>query len=1359
MERNYIQGKMKGHHVRFLVDSGAGVSCITMKWLKKLGIERKDLRPSRGISVVRGVGGEIHNVVGMINLEICISGIKLYQSFHVFNNLYTPVILGYDFLESHKAKIDIENKVLEIYDGMTAIAFLNKDYLGLARTTSPVIIPPRAHCNFPVRVSKLKEGTVALLEPVSSLSSKKYLVGAKSLVTVNKGKASCMVMNPTKATVYLNSGCVIATATIIDENNVEPFEDDDPIGDQLPDEHVSNVNAENVCTDEEYIKIARELGVQLGNATLNEDQKRKLLILLGKYRKVFAKGLPEVGKTEMYYHNIDTRDAEPISQRFYRQTPVMRRETERQIEEMLKNDIIENSNSEWHAPVVLVRKKNNEWRFCIDYRRLNAVTKTKVFPLPRMEDMFQAVGESKPQFLTILDLASGFWQIPLDKQSREKTAFITEGGLYHFKRLPYGMKNSSSTFQRLMAEVLRDINWKFCLVYIDDILIFSKDFDSHLDHLSQVFDRLRKANLTLKISKCEFATTSVSYLGHTISKDGIAVDPAKTKVIREFPTPRHANDVRSFLGMCNFFRKFIPKFAHIANPLNQLLRKDAKFQWTDACQEAFDTLKQKLVEPPVLAFADLSLSFQLSTDSSNHAIGYVLEQKDEHGRPRAIAYGGRSLRGSEIAWSISDKECLAVIEGIKAYHHYLANDHFDVYTDHIALKWLQSIKQTTGRLARWSLMLQGYNFTIHHRPGKKNTVADALSRREYKEKSEETDSDEFEKENILTVHTEVPESKWEEYTFTYDTEASKTAETFTEIPNFPETPTLENEIQDQLVAEVTDLRTMQRECPDCVPMIKYLEDDELPDNVRHAKRITVEADNYITDDGILYHLYYRRAKGLPKPERLIKQLVVPRPLRAQALQAYHDLLIGGGHQGFERTYHSLRNKYYWPKMYRDVYEHVHSCIECQQAKSKPSVTPAPLHPLPIADIFSRWHMDFQGPLTTSDQGYKHILVITDSFSKWCEAIPTKTQEAKEVAEVLYRDIFTRYGAPHTLVSDRGRNFMSTLVQALCTLFDIKRVHTSSYHPQTNSAVERMNSVIAQSIRTYGKLDQKNWPDLLPGIMMAYRATPATQSTHLSPYFMVFGREMNLPFDIEWIPKPNMPFTAQKHLEKVLDNLENARTIASKNMEKAQVRYKKYYDQKAKEPKFSPGDRVWLYNIKVPIGLSKKLHRKWTGPFYITQMGPNHTYKLRQCSDNKEVKSLTHANRLKMFYDPTSRPVQSPFQIAKANVNDERDDDETQPDIPNTADNRQTQDDPRDNENNANKDKEGTWHTIDRICAFKRQNGKVYYRVKWADIPQTEWVLSENVSDFAKQEFHVNRTASGKRRKRPLGKHNFFTPAR
>ena len=200
-------------------------------------------------------------------------------------------------------------------------------------------------------------------------------------------------------------------------------------------------------------------------------------------------------------------------------------------------------------------------------------------------------------------------------------------------------------------------------------------------------------------------------------------------------------------------------------------------------------------------------------------------------------------------------------------------------------------------------------------------------------------------------------------------------------------------------------------------------------------------------------------------------------------------------------------------------------------------------------------------------------------------------------------------------------------------------------------------------------------------------------------------------------------------------------------------------KKAKESKFSPGDIAWLYNTKVPIGLSKKLHRKWTGPLYITQMGPNHTYKLRQCSDNREMKSLTHANRLKMFYDLASRLVQSPFQTANSNGNDERDDDETQSDIPNTADNWQTQDNPQNNESNSNKENEGTWHPIDRICAFKTQNGKVYYRVKWADIPQTEWVLSENVSDFAKQQFHVYRTASGKRRKRPLSRHNFFTQAR
>ena len=1353
MNRNYVEGSIKGRDVEMLIDTGASISCISLAYINKLGMSTKSLKHGQSIMKVRGVGGEVHSVIGNIDLNISIGGFKTYQNFHVFEHLYMPVILGYDFLKSHKATIDTGNQVLTLVDGLVSICLVArpKDSTKLARANACIVIPPRSHCNIPLRVSKLNEGKVMIVEPVTQLNSRLKLMGAKTLVTVHRGKVNYLLINPTNATAYIRAGYVVAHVSEVDVNSIQQM--DTPFESEIGHVYSADIDTEN--REKEYMERAKELEIDLENSDLTEDQKRRLLLLIGQHRSLFATTLKEIGRTSLYTHRIDTGDAQPIRQRFFRHSPQARKETEKQVKELLEHGLIRKSTSDWTFPVVMVKKKDsNSFRMTIDYRKLNAVTRPMSFPIPTLDSVFDTLGNDDPQYFTTIDLQSGYWQVGLHPDDQRKAAFITQSGVYEWEVMPMGLRNSSSTFMLVVSDVLRDINWKFALVYIDDILIFSKTFEEHLDHIQQVLQRFKDANLTLKASKCRFAAPSVEYLGHKISRAGIEVNTRKTKVVREFPKPRHAQDVRSFLGLCNYFRRFIKGYAQIALPLNQLLRKDAKFQWTNACQDAFEKLKEYLTTPPLLAYPRSDREYQISCDASNECIGFILEQKDDDGKTRPVAYGGRALRGSELAWTITEKECLAVVEAIKVYHPYLANTHFDIYTDHIALKWLQSVKQMTGRLARWSLLLQGYDFTIYHRPGKKNTAADALSRREYdSDQGEIVNTEITEPVPVLTIDEDLSQSSnWIKCEFTYRQEENNENEPQTE--NETKAEDLAEDHEFVLSAEAPSLKELQRSCEDCDPMIKYLENGELPQDDKTARKVTIEADQYVLLDGILYHMYYRRARGLPKAERLVKQLVVPKQLRHDALQSYHDSLIGGGHQGFERTYHALRNKYYWPGMYRDVHDHVQSCLQCQQSKNRPSIVKAPLHPLPVADIFSRWNIDYMGPVVTSDEGYRHILVVTDSFTKWCEAIPTKTQEAKEVAEVLYRDIITRYGAPKTLVSDRGRNFMSGLVQALSSLFDIKRVHTSSYHPQTNSAVERMNSVISQSIRTYCNLNQKNWPSFLPGIMMAYRATPCTQSTQYSPYFMVFGREMKLPFDIEWIPKENLNCTAQQHLARILENLETTRKIATENIEEAQKKYKKYYDLKVKEPKFEAGDKVWLYNTKVPVGLSKKFHRMWTGPYYITLKGPNHTYKLRDCADSKEMKSLIHANRMKPFNDPDSRPVQPPFTPnitgTENNDNEIARQDKGDNDPTNSMNQRQQKTNPTPIRVTDNK-----WYEIDKIMAYKRQKDGILYKVRWKNIGTTEWVPSRDVSDFAKQEFHVMRTASGKRRKRPLGRNKFF----
>ena len=329
-------------------------------------------------------------------------------------------------------------------------------------------------------------------------------------------------------------------------------------------------------------------------------------------------------------------------------------------------------------------------------------------------------------YFTVLDLCSGHFQIPLDETSKQFTAFITQSGLYEFQVMPFGLCNAPSTFQRLMEHVLRGLQWQICLMYLDDIIIYSKSFPEHLLHLALIFDHLRDAHLKLKPSKCQFACKSVPYLGFIAIPDGIQPDPKKVESVRTYPTPTNLKQIRLFLGPANYYCQFIPRFAHIAHPLTNLTKKNQPFKWTTECENPFDLLKEKFVSAPILTFPDFTQEFILHVDASDFAIGMVLT-KIQNGSEVAITYSSRTLNQSEHNLSTTEREALAVFTAIKYYQHYIAGRHFTIYTDHVALRWLMGIKDPTGKVTRWAFTIQQYDFTIKHRSGVSNGNADALS--------------------------------------------------------------------------------------------------------------------------------------------------------------------------------------------------------------------------------------------------------------------------------------------------------------------------------------------------------------------------------------------------------------------------------------------------------------------------------------------------------------------------------------------------------------------------------------------------------------------------------------------------------
>ena len=470
---------------------------------------------------------------------------------------------------------------------------------------------------------------------------------------------------------------------------------------------------------------------ELENAVKHLPETKRLQIkeLLNQYKNIFAINNSQPGTTYLIRHEINTEGAQPIAQAPYRSNPEKRKEIQRQVQSLLDAGQIEVSKSPWSSPVLLVPKKDGGWRMCVDYRKLNNVTKKVSYPIPRTEDTFDYLVQAK--WFSKMDAASGFWQVPMEQLSKEKTAMITPDGLFQWKVMPFGLCNAPATFQKLMDVVLTGLKWKECLVYLDDILIFSKDWEEHLLHLKHVFERLEKARISLKLSKCEFAKDEIQFLGHIIRDQKILPDERNVAAVSNFPVPKNLTGLRGFLGLVGHYRRFISKFADKSQALRKLLKKGESFVWGEEQQKAYEELKANITSKPVLGLPDFSKPFRLSTDASNVGISAILSQLDEEGKEQyVIGYRSRALRGAEENYSTIEKEMLAIVFGLQKFDYYLVGSEspFEIVTDHQPLCHMPTTKDPYGRIGRWALLLQSYNYKIKHLPGQKNVVADVLSR-------------------------------------------------------------------------------------------------------------------------------------------------------------------------------------------------------------------------------------------------------------------------------------------------------------------------------------------------------------------------------------------------------------------------------------------------------------------------------------------------------------------------------------------------------------------------------------------------------------------------------------------------------
>ena len=454
-------------------------------------------------------------------------------------------------------------------------------------------------------------------------------------------------------------------------------------------------------------------------------QQQQLNELFKEYQDVFSQGDEDLGNTPLLEHGIETHGP-PLRQPYRRQNPAVRREEMAQVQQMLSSSVIRPSNSPWASPVVMVRKKDGSLRFCVDFRQLNAATVKDAHPLPRIDDLLDALHGAK--WFSTLDLKSGYWQVLIAEQDKEKTVFRTSSGqLFEFNQVPFGLCNAPATFSRLMDRVLAGLHWETCLFYLDDIIVFSSTWEEHLARLREVFEKLRHAKLKLGATKCTFAAKEVSYLGHRVTEEGLLPDPSLLAAIRDIPPPKTATEVLSFLGLAGYYRQYVKGFAAIAAPLHTLTRKDALFHWSEDCQAAFDQLKARLTTSPITAFPDFSQAFRLYTDASTAGLGAILAQVRE-GKERIICCASRALNKAEKSYPATKLECLAIVWAVTKFRPYLMAMPFEVFTDHYALQWLKTMRMGSTLLHRWSAALEEYDFTVRHRPGKIQTHVDGLSR-------------------------------------------------------------------------------------------------------------------------------------------------------------------------------------------------------------------------------------------------------------------------------------------------------------------------------------------------------------------------------------------------------------------------------------------------------------------------------------------------------------------------------------------------------------------------------------------------------------------------------------------------------
>ena len=1079
-------------------------------------------------------------------------------------------------------------------------------------TTRFTYVPPYGTAQIKVHAKDLLDGQDYIFERTED-ALKEIPVAVPPVVQTANSKGYVMVVhNNEPFPISIPKGLKAATASQCEVVDVDNSAGDISI--------IHWVTPEEIAEHWDRIEPQIKFGEQEDD---HAEARKRCLLILRKHHACFADSLEELGEANDAEFSFELLEIPPKCAP--RRLPQPLQEPIYSL--LFKNvdtGIMRHSDgSRFASPIVPVRKKNGEIRIASDFRLLNARTKLTATPLPRIDDIYNAIGAVKPKYFIALDLASGYHQIRMSKEAQEMSAVVC--GPYHLEwvRMPFGLSSSPGWFMNYMQRTMRGVDDERVFVFLDDIIIVGETIDVLLDVLDKVLKRLEDKCLRLKPSKCEFLCQSVTFLGLVLDKYGLRTDPKKIDAIMSRAEPKNPHEVRQFLGMAGYFRKFIPNYATIAKPLTTLLEKDADLTWTNECQLAFTTLQERLTSAPVLVWPDFSKPFFIETDASNVGIGAqllqragdddwdieenlaldvttpLLKQADFH----PIAFISKALNKHERNYGASEKEALGVVYACRQFEAYVYRRPVYVITDCRALQYMLKSKELTGKLARWALAIQALNPIIIYRQGRINEMADGLSRNA------------FSKYEIMAAENQPiddDEDPWDMDSSQVTTQLSTVAIVSTDSsPEWWQTDPTVKAVQDA-----------QRADKYCLAIYDLLENGKLPTDPL-IQKMAREAHTMYT---VVYGIVWRDSDHQhPEPRVLVPEVEVPGILREM-----HDCPFSG-HPGPKRTWQRTAMRYFWPTMKKDVYRYVQKCLTCAQRRGQQERVHVPQSHVPVACRPMHTVAIDVHHVGTASSGNKYTILAYDLFTKDVMGTAVKDQKASTLAYALVNDVFCQYGPPTVILSDRGPNLMSAIFKEMCNFFGVRRLYTTAYNPKCNGAIEKFHHTLDSLLSAIARDTPEEWDRYLQMALYAYRTTPHS-ATGFPPMALTFARLPVIPSDTPLAAVSlDEPSTPLEYFDQAQDVFRECYKRAGMNISKAQATAKRIHDQKVKEVDWKVGDLVWWYNQRVKRGNLYKLARPYSGPMEIIDIQES-TAVLKYADGSKRTDiERVHLDKLSRAY--------------------------------------------------------------------------------------------------------------------------------